>query len=125
MLWPETNSNCCHNSKPLFVDDWVIPLPYDFDFAGIVNAPYAVAKPPNRNVRNRRYGGLCHTQEKLKATLEMFRERRAAIEELYRDEPGLGERERASTLAYLDKFYAVIDDPAMVERRLLRRCKKD
>lgn len=125
LLWPETNSNCCHNSKPLFADNWVIPLPYDFDFAGIVNAPYAVPKPPNRSVRNRRYRGLCHTQGQLADTLEFFRERRAAIQALYRDEPGMGERERASTLAYLDDFYAVIDDPEAVERRLLRRCKKD
>jgi hypothetical protein len=125
MLWPETNSNCCHNSKPLFANDWVVPLPYDFDFAGIVNAPYAVPKPPNRSVRNRRYGGLCHTQETLADTLEVFREKRAAIQALYRDAPGLKERERASTLAYLEEFYAVIDDPAAVERRLLRRCKKD
>ncbi len=125
MLWPETNSNCCHNSKPLFADNWVVPLPYDFDFAGIVNAPYAVAKPPNRNIRHRRYGGLCHTQGQLTDTLEEFREQRAAIETLYRDVPGMTERVRASTLAYLDDFYAVINDPEAVERRLLRRCKKD
>ena len=55
----------------------------------------------------------------------MFREKRAAIQALYRDAPGLKERERVSTLAYLEEFYAVIDDPAAVERRLLRRCKKD
>ena len=125
VLWPESNEDCCHNTKPLYADGLVIPLPYDFDFAGIVNAPYAIPKPPNRKVRNRRYGGLCHTQSSsLEGTLSLFRERRDAIYALYREQTGLRERVRTQTLRYLDRFYEVINDPAKVERQLIRRCKE-
>ncbi len=123
--WPEPRENCCHNSKPLFADGWVIPLPYDFDFAGIVDAPYAKPKRPNRNVRSRRYEGLCAAQHAIDTTLARFQAARATIYALYRDFPGINERRRASTLDYIDAFYAIIADPAEVERRLTRRCKAD
>ena len=125
VLWPESNEDCCHNSKPLYTDGRVIPLPYDFDFAGIVDAPYAIPKPPNRKVRNRRYGGLCSTQgPDFEDTLALFRESREAIYALYQDQPEMRERVRASTLSYLDRFYDVINDAEKVERQLLRRCKE-
>ncbi len=126
ILWPESKEDCCHNSKPLYSPEgFVIPLPYDFDFAGIVDAPYALAKAPNREVRNRRYGGLCQPQSSgLDETLATFREHRQAIYALYRDQLEMRERPRASTLRYLDRFYAVINDPQQVERRMIRRCKK-
>lgn len=125
LLWPEPDESCCHNAKPLLADGLVIPLPYDFDFAGIVNAPYAIPKPPNKSVRRRRYHGLCHTQDDLTTTLELFRQRQETIYALYHSQPELTERKRKSSLAYLDGFYEVINDPARVERQLLRRCKEE
>jgi len=75
----------------------VVPLPYDFDFAGIVNTPYAIAKSGSHNVRLRRYA----------------------------NQPGVRPQRLRSTLKYLDGFYAVINDPRQVERRMIRRCKAD
>ena len=125
-LWPEPDEDCCHNTKPLLSPDgWVVPLPYDFDFAGIVNAPYAIPKPPSRSVRVRQYRGLCLTQSTLPDALALFREQREAIYALYRNQPGITPGRLSSTLAYLDRFYEVIDDPEQVERRMIRRCKKD
>jgi hypothetical protein len=125
-LWPEPDEDCCHNTKPLtLTDGFVIPLPYDFDFAGIVNTPYANAKPPNTSVRRRRYRGLCHTQTDLSETLPLFHERREAIYDLFRNQAGLTKGKISRTLKYLDKFYDVISDPRQVERRLIRRCKED
>jgi hypothetical protein len=126
VLWPEPDEDCCHNTKPLLAPvGLVVPLPYDFDFAGIVNAPYALAKNGSGNVRMRRYGGLCSTQSELPATLAQFREVREAIYALYRDQPEVIARRRKSALSYLDGFYSVIDDPVQVERRMVRRCKVD
>ncbi len=102
-----------------------MPLPYDFDFAGIVNASYALAKNGSGNVRMRRYGGLCSTQSELPVTLAQFRKARGAIYALYRDQPEVIPRRRRSALNYLDGFYRVIDDPLQVERRMVRRCKAD
>jgi hypothetical protein len=126
MLWPEPDESCCHNTKPLLTPEGtVVPLPYDFDFSGIVNTPYAVAKGGSSNVRLRRFGGLCTTTSELPAILPLFRERREAIYALYRNQVEVSESRRRSTLKYLDGFYRVINDPVQVERRMLRRCKTD
>ena len=60
---PEPDKNCCHNmdllsanKKPPF-----IALPFDFDFSGLVNAPYAEPNPryPIKTVSTRFYKGRC------------------------------------------------------------------
>ena len=124
MLWPEPQENCCHNTKPLLAPDGtVVPLPYDFDFAGIVNPPYAVSRGGSSNVRVRRYRGLCSTQAQLDVALRLFVERKPAIYALYREQRGVSQRQLNLTLKYLDGFYRVIADPKQVERRMIRRCK--
>ena len=126
MLWPEPHGNCCHNTKPLLTPEGtVVPLPYDFDFSGIVDTPYAVAKGGRSNVRMRRFGGLCATSAELPAVLPLFRAQREAIYALYRDQDGVSRSRRSKALKYLDGFYRVIDDPVQVERRLLSRCQQD
>lgn len=126
MLWPAPDDECCHNTKPLLTDDrYVVPLPYDFDFSGIVNAPYAVPRPPAKNVRSRRYAGLCATQSRLDEALALFRDQRDAIYALYQQQAGVNERRLRSTLGYLDDFYEIIDDPERVARRMVGRCRED
>jgi hypothetical protein len=126
VLWPEPKENCCHNTKPLLAPDGtVVPLPYDFDFSGIVNTPYAVAPGGRTNVRMRRYGGLCATQAQLTEVLPLFRNNKEAIYRLYQDQPGMTPRRRRTALSYLDGFYKVINDPDQVERRMIRRCRSD
>lgn len=125
MLWPEPRENCCHNIKPLLTPDRaVVPLPYDFDFSGIVNAPYAVNKRGGQNVRQRHYGGLCATQDGLTKSLQLFQDKRQAIYSLYRNQPGVSGKRLKSSWKYLDGFYRVIDDPSLIESRMVRRCKE-
>ena len=81
--------------------------------------------PPNRKVRNRRYHGLCITQEQgFQEALKHFRDRRAAIYALYEDQPLLRPTALAESISYLDEFFEVIEDPVRVERQLLRRCNE-
>ncbi len=122
---PETNEACCHNIKLLKNDEGrVIPLPYDFDYSGLVDAPYAVSKSGNTNVRKRRYSGLCFTQTDLSETLPLFRERSPAIYELIENLEGLSDRNRNRTKAYVDRFYAVINNPDSVQKKLVNKCRK-
>ena len=124
VLWPEPKENCCHNTKPLFTKaGTVIPMLYDFDYSGLVDAPYAMAKPPNNDVRRRRYRGLCHTQGSVEETLQEFRDKREVIYELVRNIDGLRASKVKSTLKYFDRFYDVINDPEQVQRKLIRACK--
>lgn len=129
LLWPEPDENCCHNVKPLLAPDGtVVPLPYDFDFSGLVNAPYATAKGGSDNVRLRRYGGLCATAAtaaELDEALAAVVAQREAIHALFDEVRELEPRRRKSALNYLERFYRVIEDPRRVQSRMVERCKRE
>ena len=118
---------CCHNSRLIGPGTGpasaLIPVPYDFDMSGLVNAPYAVPPEgiPVESVRQRRYRGLCqHNGEALSVANE-FRVRRGDLLRALAEIPQLEERTRRSAAAYLQDFFADIADDGSVAR-LLRTC---
>jgi len=58
-----------HNVKLISPDplSLKIPVPYDFDWSGLVNAPYAKPTPQLNfgNVRERSFRGFCNSEEEL------------------------------------------------------------
>jgi hypothetical protein len=118
--------DCCHNAK-LIGTRWpgmVVPIPYDFDFSGLVDAPYAF--PPETlnlgNVRQRKYRGFCvHNGEALGAARQMLGLRPQIMAALART-PGLEPRTLAKAGAYLDGFFAAIGSDADVQRKVLGTC---
>ncbi|WP_310469071.1 hypothetical protein [Sphingomonas sp.] len=120
--------SCCHNYKlagetraPAGV---LVPMPYDFDFSGLVDAPYAL--PPDQiqvsNVRERRYRGYCkHNGEAFRAAGELRALRGALLGELDRV-PGLEPGTRRKAAAFLAGFFAEIANDATVSAKLLKTC---
>jgi hypothetical protein len=117
---------CCHNAT-LFGDDDgpSYSIPYDFDMSGFVNAPYATPNPQLRldSVQERLYRGFCANNERLPATLEVFRAKREEIEALVRDEVDLSTRKRRELLSYIDAFYRSVSNDRGVNRNLIRKCR--
>ena len=121
---------CCHNSR-LFAAPGapadganLVTIPYDFDFSGLVDAPYAV--PPEgksvSTVRQRLYQGFCrHNGEALAAAVEFRSKHAALLAELARV-PGLDERSRRKATAYLEGFFADIATDERVSDNVLTRC---
>ena len=126
---PSPYNECCHNYV-LFGDDdeetdrLTVAVPYDFDQAGIVNAPYA--SPGEQfsltSVRQRLYRGRCENNEHIDANLQKFRDARAGIEELIEDQPGLSNTTRKSVLRFVDGFYKIIDHPKNGTKRINNKC---
>ena len=117
---------CCHNAVLIgTMAGPVIPVPFDFDWSGVVAAPYARPDPRFgiRSVRDRRYWGICRPRAELEPVFALFRERRPAIEALVRDFAALEPRYRDRTLAYFDQFFAIIDDERRVSREIEGRCR--
>lgn len=115
-----------HNVE-IFQKDFVFyPVPYDFDYAGAVNAHYAGVAPniPIRSIRQRIYRGHCGSDSTFAAVFEEFRRQREAIYALYRDEIGaLMDRNVVKrTLDYFDDFYEVINDPRKARRQIVEAC---
>lgn len=118
-------NECCHNARliGLGAPAQVIPVPYDFDFSGLVNAPYAT--PPDElgigNVRQRLYRGYCIHNAQAVAAAQQLRANRGAILGVLSATPGMDPQTIRSTASYLDRFFADIasDDQAV---KMIKRC---
>ena len=118
-------TNCCHNAVIYQKDtDPYISIPYDFDHAGIVDAPYAEPNPRFRikSVKKRVYRGRCNNNAHLDATLQRFLVKRNDIRRLVEQLDGFDKRSIKGTLAYIDGFYKVISDPKTTQTRITKKC---
>jgi hypothetical protein len=118
---------CCHNVVPYQRADGVfVPVPYDFDSAGIVNAPYAL---PNErlhinSVRQRLYRGTtCESLADLEPRFVKFDAVKPQLLELFSASSGLDKRNAASATDYLQQFFETRADPKKVERAFRSSCK--
>jgi hypothetical protein len=119
--------NGLHNTELLGTGDGrILPVAYDFDYAGAVNASYAVP-PPNYNVpnvRTRKFLAYCELAPEFPAAVAKLVEQKDAIYALYRDEVGklLNPSVVRSTLEYFDDFYEQVRTPQDAERNVFRKC---
>ncbi|HET8697377.1 MAG TPA: hypothetical protein VFO94_07830, partial [Gammaproteobacteria bacterium] len=106
-------------------DAVVTPVPFDFDYAGLVDAPYAApaATLPIRSVRQRLYRGFCDHTVNWDALVALFGERRALIESLVAEMPGLDAKSRATAAEYIASFYAVLASPERRAREIFEACR--
>jgi hypothetical protein len=115
---------CCHNSRLLSGGPALVPVAYDFDYSGLVDAPYAI--PPKqirvRSVRQRHYMGYCRHNSAVLAAAADMRARRPALEAVYSQVPGLSEGTRRKALAYLAGFFNDIATDEAVRANLLKDC---
>ena len=126
---PEPDKHCCHNMDVLSADGGppFIGLPFDFDFAGLVNASYAEPNPryPISGVRMRYYKGPCSANVLLPGTIELFERKRddmfRTIDELSRA-CGAARRSVGWPRRYIESFYDIIGDPDRVQKVLLDKC---
>ena len=104
----------------------ILPIAYDFDYAGAVDASYATADPllRSKRVRDRQFRGFCSLAKQYPVALDLFRSKKEAIYALYGDEIGrlIAPRTVKSTLAYFDEFYRDIATPRDFEKRVMGDC---
>ncbi len=125
MVAAPPGESCCHNGILLVDDaDEHYYAPYDFDLAGLVNAPYAEPNPrfKLRSVTERLYRGHCRFNSEMDAVAEHYRDNEAAILKLVDEMEGLESNNRRSSRAYIEAFYDDIATPEAMERNLLSGC---
>jgi hypothetical protein len=106
-------------------DQALIPVPFDFDAAGVIDAIYA--KPsemiPIKNVRKRFYKGYCTDMESFHETVNLFREKKGDIYALYRSFDPLPGWILKRSLKYYDKFFQIIDDQVSINSGYFSFCE--
>ncbi|MXO61165.1 hypothetical protein GRI89_16600 [Altererythrobacter salegens] len=122
-------TDCCHNSKLVGETkesrSALIPVPYDFDFSGFVNAPYAL--PPEsigvRSVRERHYRGLCRDNETARQAAREFIAARPALEAEIRGITQIEADDRDHLIGFIADFFDDVATPDLVEKKLLKDCR--
>jgi hypothetical protein len=105
-----------------------IPVPYDFDMAGLVNAPYAVANETLNlsSVRERLYRGFCRNDgltefvraEYIQLELRIF-------EVINRFEGSLDPKELAGIRKYTEEFFTIIKDDRKFMANIVQKCRRN
>jgi hypothetical protein len=104
-----------------------IPVPYDFDHSGIVNASYAnPAEELNlSSVRERLYRGIYYSKPMLDQVFAKFKKVKPEIYKLYEGNPALDKSYIKSTIKFLDEFYDIIDNEKAVKNMIIAQGQKN
>lgn len=115
-----------------------IPLAYDFDQAGFVNATYAVLNPEferatvnpdliRDDVRDRVYRGFCRNNDELMHHVRSeFLDLEGKIFEIIEDHKGyMEERDLKSLNRFIKKFYTTLKDDKLFKYHILSQCRKE
>jgi len=105
------NEECCHNGRLLAGAGLYQPVPYDFDYSGLVDASYAIPPEsvPISNVRQRNYRGYCVHTAQARAFAAQLASRRADFTGLFATIPGMDAKNQARAASYIQGFFADID----------------
>jgi hypothetical protein len=117
-----------HNMKLIQLQNSIrlpIPVPYDFDYSGLIDPSYAV--PPEflgiEDVTQRVYRGFCRLDGEWEDARELFRQNEENILNLWRDNVQLSPRIQKSNLKYLEEFFEIIKDDKKFKRNIINNCR--
>ncbi len=103
-----------------------MPVAYDFDHAGIVEASYAAPAPELdlRSTRERLYRGLGYPEAIFQKVFENFNRVKPQIYALYEESPHLRPDYVKRTLKYFDEFYRHINSPGTAKSIFMSNSSK-
>ena len=94
-----------------------VPIPYDFDWCGLISANYAVPHPVigTESVSERVYRGFKKEPFIVQRTIEEFNNRKQAIYDVFENYELLDADRKSKVIKYLDGFYEVINNEKKVK----------
>jgi hypothetical protein len=106
--------------KPL-----AVPVPYDFDYAGLVNAYYAI---PGENlgltsVTQRYYLGPCRGDQDYLAAIDQIQRNKGNILELVISSPYLDEKMRKEMINYLEDYFSDAENSEKLIKSIKSTCR--
>lgn len=109
----------------LHPNEFPYAVPYDFDHAGIVNAPYAGAAPELEisSILERVYRGYCNNDQlSFTETFNFFNQIKDSIYNVYKNCPLLSTKYVKFVTKFLDDFYKTINNRKAVESAFKKPC---
>jgi hypothetical protein len=118
-----------HNLKILTLKEYgttgFIPIPYDFDYTGLVDASYAT---PGEDlgittVRERYYLGACRSEEVHEKTIQWLASYQDEIKDLILNFEYMDESERVEMVEYIESYYKSSESKGFIKRSIQPTCR--
>ena len=105
----------------------LVPVPYDFDFSGLVNAPYAL---PNTDlnltsVKDRALMGWPVDPRQMRVQISFFKLKRPQIEAVISEFKLLSRMDRNEMMTYINDFYSDLDTVMALNEEAVKNSTKD
>ena len=125
--WSVSNQ---HNCKVFMQNDLNRPdqdmiIPFDFDYAGIVNANYAIPGKglSIKSVSERIYIGMCRDEEGFSTALKEFSDKKEELYRIIEEFDPISDRGKKEMIRYLDEFYKLFNDRNAIVKVFLSECR--
>jgi len=120
-----------HNQKLLFINKKIVPLPYDFDMSGLVDASYAVVSNINNTqlditeVTDRKYRGFKRELSTLQEVRRLYLDKKPEIMKLINDHSTYFEDTRQFQKAqnYIANFFEIIGADAKFTSQIVKEAR--
>jgi hypothetical protein len=120
-----------HNMTPIHTPDGrYLTVPYDFDFAGVVNARYAFPDSTLSitRVTQRLFRGFCPSEvgrspEVYDSVYALFHEKKDEIYEVWTTQEGLESGAIREVTRFFDDFYRTLGDPRRITSQIMGSCR--
>ena len=114
-----------HNVKIIGIKNTarVVPVAYDFDYAGLVNTPYSTPQEELdlRHVTERFYQGYCRNEEETMKTIQIFLDKKPALLGCCEKFIYFDERSEKTVMKYLESFFETIENPKAIKSEIFKQ----
>ena len=102
-----------------------IPVPYDFDYAGLVDAPYAIPHPqlPIADVKERFFQWRGKQSNDFASTIQLFLAKKQNLIDLCYEFEWLNEKAKDDMVGYLQSFYEIVEVESHLKDQVLANLK--
>ena len=115
-----------HNVDLVKIQDGeqLIPIPFDFDYSGMINTPYAIpsAQLPIIHVKDRFLKGSCYDEGHFTDAIKLYNSKKQAVLSTMENANFLDKKYKKKSLKYIVEFYEIINDPESFNRYLNQSC---
>jgi len=117
-----------HNLKLIKLKDFtkpsIIPIPYDFDFSGLVNTYYALPSEDLgiKSVTERYYRGLCRSDDIYIQVIDLYLEKKTEIFSFILTCDFLDKKTKKYVISFIEDFYNEIGKPDFIEKKVKSTC---
>jgi len=120
-----------HNEKLIFVDEKVVPVPFDFDMSGLVNTSYATVSESNNeslpitSVTDRLYRGFKRDPEVIAQVRKHYLDNKAQVIEVVDDLEVyfVNPKQFQEAKSYILGFYTILEDENLYSKEITSKLR--